>query len=236
MQAVILAAGKGTRMLPLTLTTPKPMLLVSGRPILEHIIDALPKEISEVILVVGYLEKVIRTHFGDTYKGRTIRYVTQVEQKGTFLALKTAEPLITGKFLLLNADDLHGAAALAAASEFPLALIVARHHEPTKFGVVVKNPDGTLHDILEKPEVAPDNLVSTGAMVLDRRIFDYEEAYEGPGEYYITYAIHKLAQEHPMVVVEQPEWIAIGYPEDLAKAEQILAEDQAAPVEEGGEA
>ncbi len=77
MQAVILAAGRGTRMGALTEHTPKPMLLVNGRPVLEYIFDSLPEEIDEVIIVVGYLGSVIQKHFGGFYKGKKILYVEQ---------------------------------------------------------------------------------------------------------------------------------------------------------------
>ena len=77
MQAVIMAAGEGRRMRPLTLELPKPLIKVAGKPILEHILDALPPEIDEVILVVGYKADMVKQHFGDSYHGRHIRYVYQ---------------------------------------------------------------------------------------------------------------------------------------------------------------
>ena len=95
MQAVILAAGKGTRMLPLTQTTPKPMLLVSGMPILARILEVLPSEITEVLIIVGYLSEQIEQYFGTTYNGRSLRYIQQAEPKGTYAALELAKPFIT---------------------------------------------------------------------------------------------------------------------------------------------
>jgi NDP-sugar pyrophosphorylase family protein len=224
MQAVILAAGKGTRMLPLTQSTPKPMLLVASKPILERIVDALPEEITEIIIIVGYLSEQIESHFGTSYKGRTIRYIQQAEPQGTYSALELAKPFITGTFLVLNADDMHGSEAFAEAITHPLVLLVARHEEPTKFGVVSQNADGTLRGIIEKPESTLDTLVSTGAMVLDERIFEYNVEPAANGERYLPKALEQLAADATVVVVEQSEWTPLGYPEDIAEAEKHLAE------------
>ena len=226
MQAVILAAGEGRRLLPLTLETPKPLILVSGKPILERIIDALPEDITEVILVVGYKADLIKNYFGDLYKGKFITYVTQEEPKGTYHALLQAKPLLSEKFILLNADDLHGSEALAQAITYPLALLVAYHTNPEKFGVVTKNENGTLKGIVEKPEAieasAVDVLVSTGAMVLDERIFSHEVQPAENGEYYLPAALQQLATESQVQIVEQTLWIPIGNSEELAEAEEIL--------------
>jgi NDP-sugar pyrophosphorylase family protein len=227
MQAVILAAGKGTRMLPLTLTTPKPLLMVAGKPILERILDVLPTEIDEVILVVGYMGDAIQKHFSDTYKGMghdiKITYVWQSEPKGTYDALLTARETITGKFLVLVADDLHGAAALAEAITYPLALIVSEHDDPTKFGAVQKDAEGNLESIIEHPTTFEQNLVSTAAMVLDDRIFKYEVLPAPNGELQLPVALHQLAQEFPVHIVEQSEWTPLGYPEDIERYEAKLA-------------
>ena len=93
MQCVILAAGKGTRMRPLTEHTPKPLIKVCGKPILQHIVEALPAEIDELILVVGYLEEQIRTFCGAEFCGRKVKYVTQGNSAGgTGDALRCAAP------------------------------------------------------------------------------------------------------------------------------------------------
>lgn len=222
MQAVILAAGEGRRMLPLTLSCPKPLLKVLGKPILVHIMDALPDAITEVVLVVGYKEEMIREYFGDTFNGRSITYVTQDKPEGTFKALEHARPHLVGKFLLLNADDIHGTKALIEALKHPLALIVSPHKDPQKFGVVSLHGDGTLKEIVEKPEEPPTNLVSTGAMVLDERVFEYSVLPSPGGEYYLPLAVTELAKEAPIAVVVQETWIPLGCPEDIAPAEERL--------------
>lgn len=224
MQAVILAAGIGKRMQPHTLERPKPLVHVAGRPLLEHIIDALPPEIDEIILVVGYKADMIEKHFGTEYKGRQIRYVHQWMQVGTAHALSIARPFLSGKFLFLNADDIHAPEALAEALMHPLAILVSPYHSPEKMGVIALKDDGTLHSITEKPQNPLGNLVNTGAMVLDDRIFTYEAPRHETGEYYITDPFSALAKEHPVMVIEQPLWIPVGCPEDIPKAEERLRE------------
>jgi len=223
MQAVILAAGEGTRMRPLTLERPKPLILILGHPILEYIIDALPREVDEVILVVGYKADMIEEHFGDSYKGRRIRYVHQEKPEGTAHALKTAEPFLHNEpFFLLNGDDIHGPATLKKTLSYPLALLAVTHPDPSRFGVIVLNPDGTLANIVEKPKNPPTNLISTGGMLLDKRIFVHEAPRNVNGEYYLTDSVTSLAREYPVTIVEQDFWIPIGYPEDIQRAEERL--------------
>ena len=222
MKAVILAAGEGRRMRPLTLERPKPLVEVNGKPILAHILDALPHEIDEVVLVVGYKREMIEEAFGDEYGGRRITYVIQEKPEGTFKALSLARPHLSGRFLLMNADDIHGREALEEALTHPLALIVAPHQEPQHFGVVRVGDGGQLEEIVEKPEVPPTNLVSTGAMVLDERIFGYEVGVSASGEYYLPDALQALAEEAVVSVVVQDLWLPVGRPEDIPPTEERL--------------
>jgi NDP-sugar pyrophosphorylase family protein len=106
MQAVILAAGKGVRMLPLTKDRPKPLIEVAGKTLLERNLDQMIGLADEVILVVGYKKEMIMEKFGDNYKGMRIVYVVQEEQLGTGHALLQTEEKVKGKFLMLNGDDM----------------------------------------------------------------------------------------------------------------------------------
>ena len=210
-------------MQPLTFERPKPLVLVAGRPILEYIIDALPDEVDEIILVVGYKADMIRKHFGDSYNGRSIRYVHQWMPAGTAHALSMAEPLLRDeRFIFMNGDDLHGTHAFDKALAYPLALLAAEHEDPSKFGVIELHADGTLANIIEKPAVPSSNLISTGAMILDKRIFNYEAVRHESGEYYMTHPLGLFAKEHPIQVVTQDFWVPIGCPEDIVIAEEAL--------------
>ncbi len=224
MQCVILAAGKGARLRPLTDNLPKPLVKVAGKTLLDHIVSALPSSVDEIIFVTGYLEDQIRAYCGVEFHGRKVTYVTQKEQKGTAHALWLCKDLLKGRFLFMFADDLHGQFDIARVASYTRAMLTYTTNTPEKFGIVVRHPDGTLAQMIEKPEHPPSNLASTGVMVLDDNIFKYDPyAKETKGEYYLTDVIQEYAKEYPIAVVEQALWIPIGYPEDIEKAEKILA-------------
>jgi NDP-sugar pyrophosphorylase family protein len=223
MQCVILAAGKGVRMHPLTLDTPKPLLKFNDSTILDRIVEALPADIDELILVVGYRKEQIREHCGDHFHGRPVIYAEQDEPRGTADALIRCKDMLKGKFLLLNGDDLHGKNSLERACTYDLALLAAPSEHPERFGVVSLKSDGTLDTIIEKPADPPTNLVSTGAFVLDKRIFSYTPPQAANGEYFLPDMVTQLAKEYPVAVIEQDFWLPLGYPEDLANAEKLLA-------------
>ncbi len=223
MQCVILAAGKGTRMRPLTDNTPKPLVQVAGKPLLEHIVSALPSAVEELIIVTGYLEDQIKAYCGDIFQGRKVTYVHQAEQKGTAHALWLCKELIKDRFLFMFADDLHGAQDIARVTSYTRAMLTLTTDTPEKFGIVVRHPDGTLAEIVEKPVHPPSNLASTGVMMLDEHIFEFDPfAIETKGEYYLTDVLQEYARSYPVAVVEQQLWIPVGYPEDVERADAFL--------------
>lgn len=223
MQCVILAAGEGTRMRPLTLHTPKPLLKIKGIPLIEHIVTALPDEVDELVIVVGYRGDQIKAHCGSEYAGRPVVYVEQENPKGgTGDALFKAESVLHDTFLVMYGDDIHGARAIKEAVAHDHCFLVARSESPERFGVIERNSDGTLKGIIEKPEHPPTNLVNIGGFVLTPEIFEYKAPRSDSGEYYLTDNITAYAQKYPVTVIEQDLWIPIGRPEDIEAAEKIL--------------
>lgn len=222
MQCIILAAGEGTRMRPLTFERPKPLVHVAGIPLLEHIMQALPEVIDEIILVIGYKGAMIEQHFGDSIFGKPIRYVWQRTPQGPGAALLEAKNLLHDKFLVLYADDLVNKESLERAVAEDLSLLAIEHSEPHRFGVILLNDDDTVRDILEKPEVPPSNLVSTSGMVLDERVFEHIVAREGYRELYLSHAVASLAQHTPVSVIRMSFWCPVGTPEDIPRAEALL--------------
>ena len=227
MQCVILAAGKGTRMRPLTDFRPKTLVKVNERPLLDYIVEALPDVIDELVMVIGYRGEQVKEHCGDRFYGKHVEYVEQSNPvAGTANALITArEKLRGGKFLVLMGDDLYGKDGLTKAVAHELCLIAAESDEPEKLGIVTMKEDGTLKEIIDTPDDAQSNIVPTGAMVLDERIFNYEtEPDSKTGEQYLPNMVVKLAQDVPIAIEILHKWYPIGYPGDVVVVERMLKE------------
>ncbi len=222
MKAVILAAGKGTRLMPLTKYEPKPLVHVGKKRLIEHVVDSLPSAVKELVIVIGHMGEMIEHFCGPTFKGRPVTYVVQETQNGTARALELCREHLEGRFLLMFADDIHGAADIEEAVTFERSMLAMHSDTPERFGVVMRRNDGTLAEIIEKPQNPRSNLVSTGVMVLDEAIFDYPPEQPIEKEYFLTEVINRYAKDHPMMVVKQETWIPIATPEDVAKAEEIL--------------
>lgn len=227
MKAVILAGGLGTRMRPLTLTSHKSMLPVAGRPILEHIITALPRRVDHIVMVVNGFRQQIKGYFGTRFDGRRITYVRQYRNDGTYKALELCRRYLNngGRFMMLYADDLHSRADLERlARPGGLRLLVCRVKDPSRFGVISADARGRIRAIAEKPERPASDVVSAGAMVLDSGIFRYPAHKQANGEHYVTDSLHRMiAAGRTITTVLASGWIPIAYPEDLKRAERTIA-------------
>jgi len=211
-------------MQPLTDDTPKPLVEVAGKSILDHIVEALPSEITELVLVVGYKSDQIRKHCGKNFYGRTVIYVEQADYAGgTGDALIQAKDVLTGKFLFMYADDLHGKTALQQVVKEDHAMLGMHSETPERFGVLVHNEDGTLKEIIEKPVNPSSNLVNIGGFVVNQDIFNHKPEVSESGEIYVTDMLTMYADKYPVKIIKQDLWIPIGYPEDIIKAEALIA-------------
>lgn len=231
MKAVILAAGEGQRLRPLTYTRPKPMLPVGGKPILEHLIEALKASgIEEVIVVVNYREEVIRKYFGDGSRHEVkIRYVRQERVSGTASAVLSTKNYVDEPFLAINGDLLIFPDAIrlvlsgAGLKGAEAVLAAVRASRPEQFGVL-RVRGSVLIDIVEKPELsAPGSLVNAGIYLFSPNIFDYIERTEPSirGELEITDSIKLMLRDGKRVVVTEiaeGSWLDIGRPWDLLEA------------------
>lgn len=226
MQCVILAAGKGSRLRPLTDEKPKPLVEVCGKTLLDHIVSALPSAVTELIIVTGYKGEMIREYCGEEFHGRPVKYVEQTEINGPAKALWLCKDLIKGRFLFMFADDIHGKDDLARGVSYTRAILATTSDKPERFGVIVRNPDGTIAKMIEKPEFPPSNLVATGPMVLDKKIFDFPPEAPINDEYFMPEIIMRYKAEYPIAVVEEELWLAIGYPEDIENAEKYLCPNE----------
>lgn len=222
MQAVILAAGRGKRMRNLTQNTPKSMLKIGGKPILEHKINSLPKKIKEIVLVVGYRGEQIISHFRRYFAGRRIIYVYQHEHNGTGGALHLARSVLKDKFLVMMGDDLYHKKDLHNLLQHDLAIMGYEVSDPRLYGVIKTNRRGNMIDVIEKPRRTIHRLANTGAYVLDKKFFDYDLVTIGGGEFGLPQTLARMTDNHKIKVVKARLWQPIGCPEDLEKAEEIL--------------
>jgi NDP-sugar pyrophosphorylase family protein len=221
MDAILLAAGLGTRLRPHTLQTPKPLLAVRGRPILDWTLGALPREVDRIIVVTHYLAEKMGQYLREQGHFKDWVMVPQGEPRGTGDALRRCRPHVRSeKFLVLNGDDLFGAADLADLASRPAGLLVAQVDEPKKYGIAFLNEDGTLQRLLEKPDLPPPQLANTGAYVFPRTVFDLEIGLSPRGEYEITDYVSQLAARQPFHVVQSTFWYPIGTEEAWNSAQQ----------------
>ncbi len=221
-----MAAGLGTRLRPHTLTTPKPMLPVAGRPILEWTIDGLPEEIDEVILVVGYLKERVIGHFGAEWHGRKMTYVAQKALDGTGGAIAACEPVLNDRFVVLNGDDLYATDDIRALMGQGLAVAVQETGPQDRFGLLATGADGRLLEIVEATAGTPKaGLVNVGMYSLDRRFFDYPLVpIRNGAEFGLPQTVATMTEDHPVAVVKTTFWLPIGIPEDLERAATALRE------------
>lgn len=224
MQVVILAAGRGKRLRPLTDKTPKPLLKIAGRPILDLTLNQLPLETEEILIVVDYLKEQIKEYLGEEFKGRKITYVEQKKRLGTAHALSICKDYIRDeKVLVLNGDDLYSKKDIVSCLKHSLAMLVKRVDDTRRFGVVEIDGKGFLKNISEQTKAPFGGLVNMGVYVLDKRFFSYPMIRLHDGEFGLPQTISSMAKDHPVKTVKAKFWHPIAYPEDIKKATDSLS-------------
>ncbi|MEX2704904.1 MAG: bifunctional sugar-1-phosphate nucleotidylyltransferase/acetyltransferase [Candidatus Freyrarchaeum guaymaensis] len=237
MKAVILAAGEGTRLRPLTLTRPKQIFPIAGKPLLEHTLNALKNAgISDVLIVVGYLKEKIIEILGNGEKlGISITYAEQPEVLGTAHAASLAERFVGDQpFLLINGDVITKETTYQGLKnkferEKPDAVLsVTQVLDPSKYGIV-QTENGRVTKIVEKPsQTSPSDYVNAGIYLLPPEIFEAirETKKSQRGEYEITDSIQLLIDQGRTTLAYEitSYWFDIGHPWDLLDANKTLVE------------
>lgn len=230
MKAVMLAAGEGTRMRPLTRNRPKVMLPIANKPILEHVMLAVKKAgINDFVFVVGYRSETVRNHFGDGSKwGIHINYIEQKEQLGTAHAVGVAKEFVNERFLILNGDVLIESSYLQKLMKRKeVAVLSAKKVEnPQEFGIIVTHGD-KVSEIIEKPKAPSSNLANAGIYFFEREIFDAIKQTKKSirGEYEITESIQILINDGHVVgygIYEGKLLLDVGRSWDLLTANELL--------------
>jgi UDP-N-acetylglucosamine diphosphorylase/glucosamine-1-phosphate N-acetyltransferase len=232
-KAVVLAAGEGVRLQPVTLTRPKHLIKVGGKPILEHCLRALKScGIDEIVLVVHYMADAVRGYFGDGQSlGLKVEYVEQKEVLGTGNAVGIVEPFVEDDFLLVYGDLLFTVEAVKKVvglyeKEKPVVtMTVVPVDNPEGYGIVEVDDEGDVKRIVEKPgrEDASSNLANAGIYVFSKEIFDKvrETSASVRGEWEVTDAISLLLREGKRILAveaSKEDWFDVGRPWDLLEA------------------
>ncbi|MCL4544576.1 MAG: sugar phosphate nucleotidyltransferase [Chloroflexi bacterium] len=233
MLAVVMAGGEGSRLRPLTLNRPKPMVPILNIPVMEHIINLLKRHnITDIVVTVHYLASVIEDYFGDGSDfGVRIRYALEEVPLGTAGSVKNAQHMLTEPFLIISGDaltDINLTAALAyhESRRAKATLVLVRVENPLEYGVVIPDEDGRVQRFLEKPswgEVFSDT-VNTGIYVLDPSVLDLIPVGV-PFDFSSEVFPRLLANGDPMFgYVAEGYWCDVGSLPDYLRASFDLAE------------
>lgn len=234
MDGVVLAAGEGTRMRPLTAERPKALVEVAGQPLLEYSFDALLSVgVDRLVVVIGYMGGRIRERYGDSYRGTPVRCAEQPDQLGTAHALREAMPAVNAPLVVMNGDnvcranlgavvDRHRESGAAATL---LVESVSREQARTT-GVVETDAHGQPVGFVEKPEEPPSTLVTRGFYAFGSAIGDALDRVEpsARGEYELAGAVDWLLETGQRVeLVELEGWCQnVNEPGDRARVAERL--------------
>jgi len=235
MKAVILAAGEGTRLRPLTDSKPKPLVEVAGKPMLEHCFDSLADAGAEsFVVVVGYMAGEICEAYGDEYDGMPITYAHQREQKGLAHALVQAEPYVNQDFLLMHGDNVFAESAHAdlrevAGSDADAALLVEQvtKSEACDSAVALTDND-RVTDVVERADNPPSDLAVVGFYLLPPAVFEAcrRTKPSDRGERELGDALSFLSDDCDVTTVRLGgDRVNVNTPEDIERAESMLNSD-----------
>ncbi|MCR4313800.1 MAG: nucleotidyltransferase family protein [Candidatus Uhrbacteria bacterium] len=217
MQAVILAAGKGARLQPLTYGIPKPLIEIGGKTLITRVLEALPESIDEIFIVVNHLREQIIKSVGSRWNGKPIVYVIQEPLTGTAGAVLLLREHLRGSFLVINSDDLYVQSDLSILCTHPWALLYFPTATEKHSGALVK--DGRFVGLGTSKNAV------CGAYVLGQELFDVDpvEIYVSDYlEYGLPQTLTNVIDEIGIAAIAATSWQQVGTPEELAHARQML--------------
>ena len=240
MKAILLAGGKGTRLRPLTIHTPKPIVPIFNRPFLHYQIDLLKQvpEIDEVILSLNYQPRRIEEIFGDgSDVGIRIRYVVEPAPLGTGGAIKYAGDKLTESVVVFNGDvltqiNLGEVIALHRARHARATIVLTPVDNPSAYGLVDTSADGAILRFLEKPnpdEITTNN-INAGIYILEPDTFDRIPSN-------VSWSIERsyfpsLIERHETFIgyIYDGYWIDIGTPEKYTQVHRDIMDGRFSAV------
>ncbi|MCX7912002.1 MAG: sugar phosphate nucleotidyltransferase [Dehalococcoidales bacterium] len=227
MKAVILAAGEGNRMRPLTGTRPKVMLPIANKPVLEHLLlEFRTAGVRDFIFIVGYCDEQVRQHFGGGERwGVKIAYTEQRRQLGTADAVRLAEGMVSGNFLVANGDIIIRSGDIRKLMESPPpSMGIVRVKDARGLGVVEISAD-RVTGIHEKSANPPTLLANAGIYLFSPAVFDaIRRTGKSPrGEYEITDSLKLLMDSATGLGYRELEsWLDVSYPWDLLSVNEAV--------------
>ena len=225
---VMLAAGQGKRMQPLTYTRPKVMLPIANKPIIEwNLLKAKSIGITQFLFIIGYKSEMVRNYFQDgSAWGVQINYVNQGMPKGTGHAISLVESFIDDEFVVISGDTIFGTDDIRKINDTPISMGVCEVSKPEDYGVVDIQDDHVNH-IYEKIKDPISHMINAGIYHFTNDIFGYikKTGLSKRGEYELTDAVNTLTSEKPMRSVVIKKWQDIGYPWDMFDATRGALEE-----------
>jgi NDP-sugar pyrophosphorylase family protein len=225
MQAVILAAGKGTRLKPLTDKTPKPLLEIKkGMTILDRLVDSLPDSVEELIMVVNYKKDLIKKKYQE-FKGKSIKYVFHEKLDGTAMALWQTKDYLKKDFMLIHGDDIYEKEDLEELIKNDLAILAYEKQGLPSGGVIqyeIKNnqnkQDFYLKEIIDYPKTGySDYLLNTGAYKLNQEFFKFKPVpmQKNSQEFGLPQTLSQMTKDHLIKIITTKKYFQINTVDDL---------------------
>lgn len=237
MKGLILSGGKGTRLYPLTYTRAKQLIPVANKPVLVRVIEAIRDGgVTEIGIVIGQTGPEIRELIGTGDKwGVQVSYIEQPEALGLAHAVKIAQDFLgEDRFVMFLGDNVIQGGISSLISDFANSnwnsqIVLKRVKDPRAFGVAELNTDGSIKQLIEKPQIPPSDLALVGIYMFDRHIFEAVNLIKPSkrGELEITDAIQWLIEHRYQVYphIHDGWWIDTGKPIDMLEANSHVLEE-----------
>lgn len=240
MQAILPLAGKGTRLRPHTHTTPKPLLRVGNRAVLDHVLDLLEVAgVDEIIGIMGHLSARIEGHLKAEHPNLGFVPVQQTRQLGTADAIRLAEPHVNGPVLIVFVDTIFRTdlGLIRRRPEVDGIVWAKEVEDYQRFGVIVNDDEGCMREIIEKPSEPVSRLANIGLYYIRNVDLLYEgidHVMNQPpklGEYFLTDAFQYMIDRGArLLTAEVEEWWDCGKPETLIDTNLRLLNEENAPA------
>ena len=209
-------------MRPLTLNTPKPLLKVNGKPIIDYVLESFTPEIDEVIIVVKYLGLQIKKYIGKKYRRMRVRYVLGSDSGTAYSFMAAKIYLKQERFLFVYGDEIPNSIDVKNCLAHDLSILTFETQNPKANGIAYLKKDGTIERIVERPKNPKPSLAVDGVMALNTDIFNYIPQQQ-KGEYYFSAMVGLFCRDHKVFPVMARDFVGdLTSSQDLARVGNII--------------